>query len=291
MFSQHLTSSATSQSTSPARVHGTTPTSICLSLSLGAVFSSPHLWIVNSGATRHICSQVQAFTSLKAIHVTVTLPNHATIPVMYAGDVHLSPVLVLKDVLFVPQFQINLLSVSALLASSSLTIQFLHDGCVVQDLHTKKMIGRGDKVHGLYVLHKKNLQMHTVNSVSVASINNISAHIWHNRLGHLSFKKLDSIKDKLQCDVSRLHRVEPCYICPLAKQRRLSFYSHNNLSKFPFDIVHCDTWGPYHTASRSRQWFFLTLVDDCTCFTWVYLMKNKSDATYIVPCFIYMVLT
>ncbi|KAL5543790.1 hypothetical protein UlMin_007574 [Ulmus minor] len=146
------------------------------------------------------------------------------------------------------------------------------------DLSTKRMIGKGDKVQDLYVL---NIQC--LHSVSNAFVNNVSAHIWHNRLGHISFKRLDSLKDQLKCDVTRLHKSEPCYIFPLAKQRRLPFESNNHLSKFPFDLVHCDIWGPYQTISYTGHHFFLTLVDDCTRFTWVYLLKNKSDATSVIP--------
>ncbi|KAL5821159.1 hypothetical protein ACOSQ3_023041 [Xanthoceras sorbifolium] len=144
MFSKHLTSSVKDSNDREAS-HTSYPTGICFSVSLSDIFSSNHLWIVDSGATRHICSQLQAFISLKAIHhVTVTSPNHVKIPVQFAGDIRLSSNLVLKDVLFVPQFKINLISVSALISGSSLTVQFLNDCCVIQEILTKKMIGRGD---------------------------------------------------------------------------------------------------------------------------------------------------
>ncbi|KAL5565554.1 hypothetical protein UlMin_028718 [Ulmus minor] len=149
------------------------------------------------------------------------------------------------------------------------------------DLSTKKMIGRVDKVQDLYILN--------LNSISHAFVNNVSAHIWHNRLGHISFKRLDSLKDQLKCDVTRLHKSDPCYICPLAKQRRLPFESNNHLSKFPFDLVHCDIWGPYQTISYTGHRYFLTLVDDCTRFTLVYLLKNKSDAISVIPKFFNMI--
>lgn len=36
-----------------------------------------------------------------------------------------------------------------------------------------------------------------------------------------------------------------CHACPLAKQKRLRFESHNNVSQNPFDLVHCNIWGPF----------------------------------------------
>ena len=67
--------------------------------------------------------------------------------------------------------------------------------------------------------------------------------------------------------------------------------SHNNLSAKPFDIVHCDIWGAYHVTSHAGLIYFLTLVDDCTCFRWVFLMKNKSDVHHLIPRFYAMVKT
>ncbi|KAL5557118.1 hypothetical protein UlMin_039354 [Ulmus minor] len=154
------------------------------------------------------------------------------------------------------------------------------------DLHHKKMIGKGEKFEGLYVLDAA-----TLRSVFTAYANNISAHVWHNRLGHLSFKRLDSLKNQLLYDNSEFNKTIPCYICPLAKQRRLSFTSNNHMSQFPFDLVHCDIWGPYHVSSHSGYRFFLTLVDDCTRFTWIFLLKQKSDVGVIIPKFFNMVTT
>ena len=43
-------------------------------------------------------------------------------------------------------------------------------------------------------------------------------------------------------------------------------------------------------TSNGFRWF-VTFIDDCTRLTWVYLMKNKHDVTYILPEFCVMVST
>lgn len=54
------------------------------------------------------------------------------------------------------------------------------------------------------------------------------------------------------------------------------------MSDSPFDLVHCDIWGPYHVPSHDNKRYFLTLVDDHTRFTWIYMLQYKSEAkTYI----------
>ena len=44
---------------------------------------------------------------------------------------------------------------------------------------------------------------------------------------------------------------------------------------------------PTHASYK----YFLTIVDDCTRFTWVFLMRHKSEAMNIVPRFFSMVET
>ena len=72
---------------------------------------------------------------------------------------------------------------------------------------------------------------------------------------------------QLPCDLSKCTQTNPCYICPLAKQRWLPFVCNNHVSQHPFDLLHCDIWGPYHVVGHSDHKYFLTLVDDCTRFT------------------------
>lgn len=284
----------TKDSTSNPYIAGT-----CFSVSLHPLYSSLNLWIVDSGTSQHICSNVNAFLFLKTIsHSSVTLPNNITIHVSLCGDVQLTNQLILTNVLFVPQFGINLLSVSGLTGSTSLIVTFFQNDFVIQNSNLKKMIGKGNKRHGLYILDVDHLIsclhllwnfQHTI-AASSALTNQVSASTWHHRLGHLSPRvfDLDIIKKQLGCTSST---DSPCYICPFAKQRRLPFISHNQLSSFPFDLIHCDIWGPYNEPSHSGHQFFLTIVDDCTRFTWVFLLKQKSDVNTVIPYFFDMVHT
>ena len=82
---------------------------------------------------------------------------------------------------------------------------------------------------------------------------------------------------------SSLHKSEVCHVCPLAKQKLLAFVSNNNMSKSAFNLVHLDVWGPFGIESIEEYKYFLTLVDDCTRATWVYMMKNKSDVSTVFP--------
>lgn len=166
----------------------------------------------------------------------MTLPNHEYIEVKFCGDVRLSSSLVLLDVLYIPEFKFNLLSVSSFIANTLVVISFYHDSFLIQELKTRKMIGKGKLIEGLYVLD-------TLPPVSELSVNQVCSHTWHARLGHPSGKILQLLKTKLHLDVLVSHKDTPCSTCPLEKQKRLSFPSAHYIFAMAFDLIHCDVWG------------------------------------------------
>ena len=233
MLTTHLTTSSTSSSTSSISPSTSYSTGICLSLSLQQKFAFEQFWILDFGASRHICSFPLAFSSLRPIESTnVTLPNSITIPVLFSGDVKSTADITLRDVLFVPRFHFNLILVSALNQSTPLMLIFFPTHFTIQELPTKRMIGRGERVEGLYIFDTKNVYNQSFALVSVSNksnkivmstyVNHVSAKIWHHRLGHPSHKRFDSLKSVLHCK-DKVYPGAPCCICPLAKQRQLSF--------------------------------------------------------------------
>uniref|UniRef100_A0A1U7YT25 Uncharacterized protein LOC104247922 n=1 Tax=Nicotiana sylvestris TaxID=4096 RepID=A0A1U7YT25_NICSY len=83
----------------------------------------------------------------------------------------------------------------------------------------------------------------------------------------------------------------PCNICPMARQTRLPFPDSSIHSSKPFQIIHVDTWGPYHTYAYSGSKYFLTIVDDFTRSTWTHLMGSKSNAFPLLKAFVAMLKT
>ena len=101
------------------------PTGICSFAPMNYGFHSTRLWIVDSRASRHICSHASMFISFKPVwNFTVTLPNNDSIAFRLYGDVRIASHFILKDVLFVPQFKYNLISISSFTATSGLTVIF-----------------------------------------------------------------------------------------------------------------------------------------------------------------------
>ena len=77
-------------------------------------------------------------------------------------------------------------------------------------------------------------------NVMVAHV--VSRDTWHSRLNHLAFEKLDMLNGLLNFPNNKRDGVHvPCLVCPLVKQRRLSFVSNNSMFKKAFNLIHYDT--------------------------------------------------
>jgi transposase InsO family protein len=164
----------------------------------------------------------------------------------------------------------------------------------LQDLRTKKTIGLGKQRDRLYYLvalasqtpkHQPPSAATTLPSSQVAS----STALWHRRLGHLSSSRLDFMAKHLLNFSFQSNNA--CDVCALAKQSRLPFSVSSISSVRPFELIHCDIWGPYKIASSSGAKYFLTIVDDYSRFTWVFFIHHKSETQYLLANFFSFVQT
>ena len=113
-------------------------------------------WIIDSGATDHVTSLVELL-DLKILPktTTISLPDGGQAHIESIGSLHVTAHIKLDNVLKVPQFQVNLLSVSKLMRALQCIVMFFSDFCVVQDATKRKLIGLGKQHNGLYYLAPK----------------------------------------------------------------------------------------------------------------------------------------
>jgi len=107
------------------------------------------------------------------------------------------------------------------------------------------------------------------------------------RLGHPSHAIMKDISPVKYHDSSSIH--DKCSIFPIAKQTRLKLPTGNSRSVFPFELVHMDLWGSYKIPTLYKKHYFLTIVDDYTRFTWLYLLPLKSEVIVVLQPFFNMV--
>lgn len=102
--------------------------------------------------------------------------------------------------------------------------------------------------------------------------------IWHARLGHLSDPILRLFKIKFQV----------CFLWILIWILNfVLFLLYQNFIDYPLLLITIIfyVWGPFKTSTYNGMYFFLTIVDDHSRFTWLHLMKHKSEATSLIKMF------
>ncbi|KAL2903245.1 Retrovirus-related Pol polyprotein from transposon RE1 [Bienertia sinuspersici] len=109
-------------------------------------------WIIDTEASDHMIGNINLFVSLHKISnpIRISLPDGTINCAVYAGIVHFTPDIFLQDVLFVPVFKHNLLSVGKLLDQHHLYASFKKDSCMFQDLITHEVKAVGTRHSGLY---------------------------------------------------------------------------------------------------------------------------------------------
>jgi len=144
----------------------------------------------------------------------------------------------MKNVLHVPDFKFNLLSVSQITKALSCVVLFFPEFCVFQGLYNGKVLGIGRERDGLYLLQEK-----TIPITNVAGLkHNTEGILWHLRLGHPSTTVMNHIASLNKCADSTIQ--EKCHICPLAKHHKLSFPNSCSNTVACFELLHVDCGDP-----------------------------------------------
>ncbi|GFZ16754.1 hypothetical protein Acr_26g0000240 [Actinidia rufa] len=171
----------------------------------------------------------------------------SSMTVDHVGHVSTSA-LSLPNTYYVRNLALNLISVGQL-CDLGLTVLFSSTGCVVQDPRTGQTLGIGRRHGRLFQLIHLHLPISTVAATSTSSPSP-SFGIWHSRLGHVSLGRLRFLVSK---GVLVL------------------------VSSVPFALVHSDIWGPSPTSTMGGSQYFVIFVDDFSRYTWLYLLKNRSQ--------------
>ena len=92
-------------------------------------------WVIDTGATDHMVHSISCFTIVVAtLNTFVNLPNGETALVTPVGTVKISKKVTFTNVLCVPLFSFNLLSVSQLVKTILCCLILFGNLCFIQDL-------------------------------------------------------------------------------------------------------------------------------------------------------------
>ena len=162
-------------------------------IALSARRGSSTLWIVDSGASDHMTRDVTLLStySLCTGNTTVKIADGTSSKVTGIGSVVISKDVILKSILFVPNLDCNLLSISKLTKDLNCVAKFFPNLCKFQVLGSRRTIGIARLFASLYLLRVDQIERQNQKISCVASI--ASGHkdseilCWQYRLVHLNF--------------------------------------------------------------------------------------------------------
>ena len=220
-------------------------------LAVKALSHSYGNWIVDSGATSHICNNKDLFVELFPLKhpMIIKLGDGHTLTANARGVVKLRAwysqqryrKCSVTDVLYVPELSYNLLSVPKVVEKGN-KVNFVNSKCIIRD-ERQRVVDVAMKHGCLYYLCTETEHVNVANSHSLAT----NEDLWHYRYGHLNVKSLqrlacDNLVEGYDYDPSK--EIQFCESCLEGKQHRNPFPSHStNRAKEVLELVHTDVCG------------------------------------------------
>jgi hypothetical protein len=241
--------------------------------------ASDSQWYLDSGATDHITGELDKMTVHERYNgmEQIKAANGAGMNIDCIGSSVIpssTRPLHLHNILHVPLTQKNLVSIHKFTLDNNTFIEFHPHVFLIKDQATRKVLVRGPCKGGLYPLPT---QLNPTQKLLLSAIKS-SPHRWHARLGHPAHEiVLRVIRDNgLLCSTLN-NKSSVCDACMRAKARQLPYPISVSRSSAPLDLIFSDVWGPAIDSFGNNK-YYISFIDDYSKFTWVYLLRHKSDA-------------
>lgn len=256
------------------------------------------VWFVDSGASFHLCHNKILFKNvLRQLNhpKIIKLGDGSQITADYEGDIDMECSSIfgkfqlrVRNVLYVPQAKVNLLSV-AQIQKNGYSILFENNECVVSHKASGTTVLH-IPINGTGFMFDCIIYMPTGEAFLAKKADNNSM-IWHRRLGHCGIKVLHELKkqDLISSGIGTADETEVlsnCKACDLGKMTNQTYRTSVFKSKGILELIHTDLCGPMKVESLGKAKYFLLFVDDFSRMTFVYFVRSKRDVKDVIKTFI-----
>ncbi|KAJ0653431.1 putative RNA-directed DNA polymerase [Helianthus annuus] len=242
---------------------------------------SSRLWFLDSGCSNHMTGVKESFTNLdESFAVDVNLGDKKKLRVVGKGTVRINMAngsfRLLEDVYYIPRLEYNLLSVGQLM-KKGYSIIFNDGKCVITNKRTGvDLLTIKVAKNNMFVLDASRID-HSQFHAHVCK--NDEAHLWHLRYGHFHSQGLKSLSEKnMVYGIPSINLVNSCEGCILGKMNQKPYSSHSWRATKPLELIHADLCGAMQVESLGGSLYYFLLIDDFSRMSWVYFLKNKSQA-------------
>jgi hypothetical protein len=240
--------------------------------------SSTSIQYIDSSVSRHMTGVREYFTDLTKIgDLEVVLGDDSVVKAIGSGTVSFQreslPPMLLRDVLYVPSLNKNLVSVSTI--EDRGYERLFCDGHVLlypkgSSVTSAKVIGiRHEKLYK-FMFQPARALMHSTSRSDLCDL-------WHRRMAHLHHGALRILREIVigVPEFSIEHR-EVCKGCALRKYTKTAFPSSDNRVAGILDVIHTDVCGPMSSASLSGFLYYVTFIYDISQKYWIFFIKTKG---------------
>ena len=248
------------------------------------VEESNDLWVIDSGATNHVCVSLQGFKETRSLSdesLSLRMGDGSLVLAEAVGDVHLYfdsfRFLVLRDCFYVPRLKRNLISVACLF-KDSYSVSFSNKVVIRKN---KSFICSGWMQNNLYFIKPKmdtllNTEI-TENSKRLKTSHSNKTYLWHLRLGHISLDRIRRLARDGPLDLHEVESMPRCESCLEGKMTKRPFGSKRKRVEEVLELVHSDVCGPMNIKARGGYEYYVTFIDDYSRYGYAYLMHHKSE--------------
>ncbi|KAL8108535.1 hypothetical protein AgCh_024845 [Apium graveolens] len=196
--------------------------------------ADPHQWIIDTGATDHVTPFLHLLYEPKESNAAVQLPNGEIAVITHSGCLKLPEAFTLRNVLCIPSFAYNLLSISNLIQGNDSQVNFMDGKCFIQGSRWSKKVELGCQVDGVYLLHFESLIATCLSSqfADVSLVAHVAnSDIWHTRIGHVPASILKFLS--VQCKNTASEGTK----CIIKTPTGLSYFSIDDFDSEIFDEI------------------------------------------------------
>ena len=173
----------------------------------------------------------------------------------------------------------NLLSVHRFCKDNNASFYFDAIKFHIRDLNLGNLLYKGLSERWLYPIHGTvhPLPSPYKSNFSSQSIAKVSSQNWHNRLGHPNSRVFRHVMHSSLNNTATDSELPFCTHYVQGKMHSLPFCDSVSVTSKPLELVHSDVWGPAPITSCNGTRYYVSFIDDFTRFTWIYLLKYKSQ--------------
>ncbi|KAJ9556753.1 hypothetical protein OSB04_011367 [Centaurea solstitialis] len=227
-------------------------------------------WWLDTGASRHICNSQSLFSTYTKVHndepmfMGMLLHQSVTLKLTSGKE------LVLSNVFHVPEISKNLIS-GPVLSNKGFKVVIESDKFVI----TKGgvYVGKGYLNEGIFKLSTVNNSVNNYAIMNKTEADESAAtsmymidlsHLWHSRLGHVNFWSLQRMMN----------------LNMLPKKSKYTSHPHKSVEKSNevLGLIHTDLCDFKATPTRGGKNYYISFIDDCSKFCYIYLIHTKDEA-------------